>query len=89
MLSTKFIAAIEHNLVRGLLLTSALAASGCVATEADLESDDEMEFMEDEDAVNGQVRLPIEVLGAEGLVRTVEVTVDNPANVTHLRLSRS
>jgi mono/diheme cytochrome c family protein len=89
MRNTNFIEAIKHNMVRGLLVISTLTTTGCLATPAELASEDEFDDMDEkEDGVgsDGQVKLPIEVLGAQGTERTIEVMVDDPSNVTHLLL---
>ena len=81
------------GVVRGFLVLLALAATGCLPASSDPELEEEQESEEEQEPVGEKelgagsvdpVRLPIEVLGAEGLTRTVKVTVDDPTNVKHL-----
>jgi hypothetical protein len=71
------------GMVRGFLVVLTLAAAGCAAPAESSDSDSTDRY---EDSVESgeRVRLPIEVLGRQGTRQTVEVQVNDPANVTHL-----
>ncbi|MEO5729133.1 MAG: hypothetical protein ABI134_01490, partial [Byssovorax sp.] len=64
---TKFVGAIEQSMLRGFLVISALAITGCVVEPDDSESPDEQEL-----AAEVGIRLPMEVLGVEGTERYVD-----------------
>lgn len=76
---TKFVGAIERSMLRGFLVISALAITGCIVEPDDSESLDDQEL-----AAGAAINLPMEVLGAEGTERYVDLAVDDPSNVTHL-----